>query len=119
MLVRIVVPIEQTEAGVRSTHYAATDAEAELLAQQPHGGQQLVVFGLTTEAVRREALLAVGLLHKNDPARFDLLRQQDPKERGLLAEQVVSVIAETGRCLIGRAIEDAMQAVGASNPKSA
>lgn len=110
---RIVVDfaVDTDQSHMQSTHYAASDSDAATLDGKPFGGQAEVAAAMLREAVRREALLAVGMIEPVDPERFQALLNADPKTTEMMAISIRDLLMQMVDAELSSAIQQAAQAV--------
>jgi hypothetical protein len=89
--VRLTVEIQVADHGraAGARHMPATQEDADALSAMRLGGQDVVAAALLGEAIRRDALLRVGIVAATDPGRAALVRTGDTAE---LAGMVTSIL---------------------------
>jgi len=111
--VRLMLEIQVSDDGkaVGARHMPATQADADALTTMRFGGQDIVAAALLGEAIRRDALLRVGIVHATDPGRATLIKTGDTKELAELMTTILESVESVARQVTPIAVADASKAL--------
>lgn len=120
-IITILVRISRDSAGgVGSGHDFASDLDRKTAMGWPSGGLEQVVFGLLSEAIRREAFLDLIIQMTERPEYQDALRGMGPEERAVevlrLAGLLCAQVARFTEAVASDAVKEAIGAVLAGPP---
>ena len=108
VLVEIQVSDDGQSAGAR--HRPATQEDVDTLTAMRFGGQDVVATALLGEAIRRDAMLRVGIVHATDPARATLIRTGDTREMATVVTTILESVDAVARQVAPVAVAEASRA---------